>query len=105
MTELILKEESYQIIGACFEVYNAMGCGFLESVYHECLEIEFANLGIPFKSKPRLSIQFRDRLLEKRFEADFICYDQIIVEIKACSELIDDHTAQTLNYLNATRLP
>ncbi|QEG35675.1 GxxExxY protein [Bythopirellula goksoeyrii] len=105
MSELILEEESYAILGACFEVYNEIGCGFLEAVYQECLEIEFSNRGIPYVSKPEVSIRFGEHVLQKKYEADFICYDQIIVKVKATSQLLDHNTAQTLNYLHATKLP
>ena len=105
MSELILPDESYQIIGACFEVYNEMGCGFLEAVYHECLEIEFAKRGIPFVSKPILPIEFKGQTLKTSYQADFVCWDQIIIEIKATAALADAHTSQLLNYLNAVRKP
>ncbi|NOY43535.1 MAG: GxxExxY protein [Planctomycetes bacterium] len=105
MTELILKDESYQIIGACFEVYNELGCGFLEAVYQECLEVEFTERGIPFRSKHRLTINYKTHPIQKHYEADFLCFDQIIIELKAVSELTPDHLAQTLNYLHATRSP
>ncbi len=101
----MLEDESYAVLGACFAVYNELGCGFLEPVYHECLEIEFTTRGIPFVSKPKLRIDFKGQIIKKQYEADFICFDQILLEIKALSELIDNNTAQTLNYLNATRLP
>lgn len=103
MTDLIYKEESYKIIGACMEVYNQMGCGFLESVYHECLEIELAKQNIPFKSHEKLSLSYNEIPLKKDYEADFICYDKIILEIKATSDLTPTFEAQTLNYLNVTR--
>ncbi len=105
MSKLILEEESFAILGACFEVHNELGCGFLESVYHQCLEIELASRGVPFRSKSKLRIQYKGQEIEKTYEADFICFDKIILEIKAISELADEHTAQTLNYLNATKLP
>src|SRR5213596_1533491 len=98
-TELIYKDESYAIIGACFAVYRDKGCGFLEPVYHECLEIELQFQRIPFLSKPP---QYRGRTLIQTFSPDFICYDKIILEIKAVSESIDEHRAQVLNYLAAT---
>jgi len=100
--ELIHKEESYAIIGACFEIYKNKGCGFHEPIYHECLEIEFEFQRIPFLSKPPQTLQYRGRTLVQTFSPDFICYDKIIVEIKAVSELIDEHRAQLLNYLSAT---
>jgi GxxExxY protein len=100
--ELIYKAESYAIIGACFAVYKDKGCGFLEPVYHECLEIEFESQGIPFLSKPLQTLQYRGRTLLQTFAPDFLCYDKIIVEIKAVSALVDEHRAQVLNYLSAT---
>src|SRR5438093_12845764 len=100
--ELIYKEESYAIIGACFAVYKDKGCGFHEPVYHECLEIEFEFQKIPFLSKPPQTLQYRGRTLVQTFSPDFLCYEKIILEIKAVSELIDEHRAQLLNYLSAT---
>ena len=100
--ELIYKAESYAIIGACFAVYKDKGCCFLEPVYHECLEIEFESHGIPFLSKPPQTLQYRGRTLVQTFSPDFICYEKIIVEIKAVSALVDEHRAQVLNYLSAT---
>jgi GxxExxY protein len=100
--EIIFKEESYAIMGACFEVYNVMGPGYLEPVYQECLEIELELRRIPFRSKPPLILTHKDRVLKKTYEPDFTCFDRIIVEIKAVSELINDHRAQTHNYLTGT---
>ena len=100
--ELIYKDESYAIIGACMAVYKDKGCGFLEPVYHECLEIEFELQRIPFQSKAPQTLQYRGRTLVQTFTPDFICYDNIIVEIKAVSALADEHRAQLLNYLGAT---
>ena len=100
--ELIYKDESYVVIGACFAIYKDKGCGFHEPVYHECLEIELELQGIPFLSKPPQTLQYRGRTLIQTFSPDFICYDKIILEIKAVSELIDEHRAQVLNYLAAT---
>jgi GxxExxY protein len=100
--ELIYKNESYAIIGACFAVYKDKGCGFHEAVYHECLEIEFEFQKIPFLSKPPQSLQYRGRTLVQTFSPDLICYDKIILEIKAVSELMNEHRAQVLNYLSAT---
>ncbi len=101
-TELVYKDESYAIIGACFEVYKDKGCGFNEPIYHECLEIELELQGIPFISKPPLTLQYRGRTLVQRFNPDFVCYEKIILEIKAVSALVDEHRAQLLNYLSAT---
>jgi GxxExxY protein len=97
--ELIYKDESYAIIGTCFAVYKNKGCGFHEAVYHECLEIELELQGIPFLSKPPQTLQYRGRTLVQTFSPDFICYHKVILEIKAVSELINEHRAQVLNYL------
>jgi GxxExxY protein len=102
VTGLIYKEESYAVIGACMAVYEDKGSGFLEPVYHECLAIEFDLRGIPFVSKPLQTLQYRGRTLAQTFAPDFLCYDQIILEIKAASALVDEHRAQVLNYLSAT---
>lgn len=102
MTEIIYKKESYAAIGACFEVYNAKGCGFLEPVYHECLAIEFEHQRIPAISKPLLTLGYRDRTLRQTYEPDFVCFEKIILELKAASKLVDEHRAQLLNYLHAT---
>lgn len=102
MSEIIFKEESYKIIGACFEVYKQKGCGFTENVYQECLKIEFRLQNIPFMFEPKIQLEYKGEILERYFEPDFVCYDKIIVELKAVSHLIDEHRAQTINYLNAT---
>src|ERR1044071_4198077 len=102
MSELIYAEESYAIMGACFEVYNDKGCGFLEPVYQECLAIEFEYQRIPAIAKPALTLSYRGRLLTQTYNADFVCFEKIIVELKAVSALTDEHRAQLLNYLHAT---
>jgi GxxExxY protein len=102
MTKIIYPEESYQIIGACFNVYNELGCGFLEAVYQESLEIEFEYQKIPFKSQYEVSISYREKKLKQTYKPDFICLEKIIVEIKAVSKILDEHKGQVINYLNAT---
>jgi GxxExxY protein len=102
MPEIIYKEDSYAIIGACFEVYNAKGCGFLEPVYHECLAIEFEYQRIPAISNPLLTLSYRDRVLNQTYQPDFVCFEKIILELKTVSALADEHRAQLLNYLHAT---
>lgn len=101
-SKLLFPEESYAIIGACFDVYNDKGCGFLESVFQECLEIEFEYKGIPFLSQKELKLSYRGRLLKQTFKADFVCFEKILIEIKAVSQIVDEHRAQVLNYLNAS---
>jgi GxxExxY protein len=100
----IFKEEGYQIIGACMEVQKQLGCGFLEPVYHEALMIEFTQRNIPFESEKKLNIYYKEHLLEKFYRADFVCYDKIIVELKAANGLLPEHESQLLNYLAATKL-
>ncbi|WP_424314039.1 GxxExxY protein [Haloferula sp.] len=100
--ELLLKEETHAILGACFEVYREKGCGFVEDVFQECLEIEFGILGLPMVAQPGLEAQYKGRTLRKRFVPDFICYDQVILEIKAVKTIDDIHRAQVMNYLKAT---
>jgi GxxExxY protein len=102
MKPLIYAEETYKILGACFEVYKQMGCGFLEPVYQECLEIELTYRKIPYEAQKELFLEYRGRRLKATYKPDFICYGKIILEIKALSNLIDDHRAQLINYLNAT---
>jgi len=96
------KQESYNIIGAAFEVYNKLGHGFLEAVYQECLEIEFKKKGIPYEREKDIKIFYDGIELTQSYRADFVCYDKIIVELKAVSALDDAHHAQVYNYLHAT---
>ena len=102
ISDLIYKEESYSIIGACFELYKEKGCGFVEPVYQECLKIEFECQKIPFKAQELLDIFYRGQKLEQVYKPDFICFGKIIVEIKATQTLAKEHRAQIMNYLKAT---
>ena len=101
---LLYKQESHEILGACFEVYRQHGCGFLEEVYQESLCYELLECSIPFESKKRIQISYKGRTLNKYYEADFVCFDKVIIEIKACKNLDDSHRAQLHNYLKATNL-
>ncbi len=94
--------EGYALIGACFEVYNEMGNGYLEEVYQESFELELSERGIPFVAQPKLPIYYKGRLLKKHYEADLLILDKIIVELKAVKALLPEHEAQLLNYLKAT---
>jgi GxxExxY protein len=100
--DVVYKEESYRIIGACFEVYKERGCGFLEAVYQECLEIELGIQGIPFVVQPELVLSYKGTRLKQTYKPDFVCFEKIIVELKAVSGLADEHRAQVHNYLRAT---
>ena len=102
MSEIIYPEESYRIMGACFEVYKEKGCGFLEAVYQECLEMEFGDQSVPFTAQQKLPLSYKGRPLKQTYEPDFICLGKIIVEIKAVSALTNEHRAQVQNYLRAT---
>jgi len=99
---IIYKEDSYRIMGACFEVYKEKGCGFVEPVYQECLEMEFGLQGILFQPQVQLQLSYKGRPLRQKYTPDFICFDRIIVELKAVSQLIDEYRAQVHNYLKAT---
>lgn len=99
---ILYKEESYKIVGAAFNVYNKLGHGFLEAVYQEALEIEFKKQGIPYEREKELKITYDGVELKQTYKADFVCYDKIIVELKAVSSLDDSHRAQVYNYLHAT---
>ena len=103
MGDIIHKLESYEIMGACFEVYKENGFGFVEPVYQECLELELHDRNIPFQAQPELAQAYKGRPLKSRFKPDFICYDKIILELKAVSGLTDEHRAQVQNYLRTTQ--
>lgn len=81
-----------------------MGCGFLESVYQECLEREFVRLEVPYESQKDIRLYYREELLQQSFRADFVCFGSVIVEIKAVKEIAPEHQAQILNYLKASRI-
>jgi GxxExxY protein len=95
--------QTYAIIGACMAVHNELGPGFLEAVYQEALAIELTRRGIPFVREKPLTIFYDGQRLTTRYDADFFCYDSIIVELKALSDLIPKHHAQVIHYLKATR--
>jgi GxxExxY protein len=99
---IVYKEESYRIMGACFEVYREKGCGFVEPVYQECLEMEFSLQGLLFQPQVGLALGHKGRPLKQKYVPDFICFGKIILELKAVSELNDEHRAQVHNYLRAT---
>ncbi|HZE68979.1 MAG TPA: GxxExxY protein [Pyrinomonadaceae bacterium] len=102
MHELILREEVYRIVGAALDVYYRLGRGFLEPVYQEAMGIELRRRQIPFEPEQWLTIYYKGEALEKQYRADFICYGQIIVELKALEGLTGREVGQLLNYMKAT---
>ncbi len=104
MAELIYKQESYAIMGACFAVYREKGHGFAEPVYQECLELELGLQKIPFEAQKQLALEYKGTRLKQHYTPDLVCYNKIIVELKAVKTLANEHRAQVLNYLKATGL-
>ena len=102
--KVLFSDECYAIQGAIFDVYKTMGCGFLEAVYQECLEKEFTKRTIPYQPQVELQLNYKGEQLKQTYKPDFICYEKIIIEIKAVKELGAEHKAQLLNYLKATGL-
>ncbi|MBI9061110.1 MAG: GxxExxY protein [Marinilabiliaceae bacterium] len=100
--ELIYKEEAYKIIGAAMAVHRELGCGFLEKAYQEALKLEFIIRNIPFQREVPLIISYKGTSLKTVYVADFICFDKIILELKATREIDSIHVAQIFNYLKAT---
>ena len=103
MSNILYKDECFAIQGAIFEVYRNMGTGFLEAVYQECLEKEFLTRGILFKAQEELPLLYKGETLRQKYIPDFVCYGKIIVELKAVKTVADEHKAQIINYLHATR--
>ena len=102
MTDLLYKDESNRIIGKCFEVHNNLGAGFLEIVYKDALEYEFIRANIPFSRETRYDVNYKDIILPHKFQADFVVYGKIILEVKAISGIADEFIAQALNYLKVS---
>ena len=102
--DILYKEESFNIVGAAMEVHRIIGCGFTEPIYQEALEEEFKLRGIPYQREKVLHVTYKGKILSKDFRPDFICYDKIIVELKAVDDLVDEHYSQVYNYLKATGL-
>ena len=102
MTEIIFKEESYKIIGACMEVHRELGMGFKEIIYKDALEIEFQQLNIPYQREKLYQVEYKGKILPRRYPADFVVYDSIILEVKATPFIINNFVLQTRNYLKAS---
>jgi GxxExxY protein len=102
--DYLYERETYQIIGAMMEVHKTLGCGFLEAVYQEALAIEFEKQKIPFVKEKKLILFYKGIQIEKFYIADFVCFEKIIVELKALSALTSTHDSIMINYLKATKL-
>ncbi|MDR2184951.1 MAG: GxxExxY protein [Treponema sp.] len=102
--KILYKNECFRIQSCIFEVNRKLGSGFLEAVYQEALEIELENAQIPYEARKLLPIRYDGRLLQQHYQADFVCFEKIILEIKAVTRLGNEHKAQILNYLAVTGL-
>ncbi len=105
MTELVLKDETFAVVGAAIEVHRELGPGFLEAVYQEALELELSARGIPFQPQQVLRIRYKGQLLAKEHIADIVCFDTLVVELKALDALTGREEAQVINMLKATNMP
>ncbi|MBA2328326.1 MAG: GxxExxY protein [Flavisolibacter sp.] len=104
MPEIIFKEESYQIVGLCMEVHRQLGMGFREVIYKDALEIEFRENNLPYQREKLYKIEYKGIILPHKYKADFIVFDQIVLEVKSTSLIVDSFVAQTINYLKASGL-
>ena len=104
MSELLLQDEVYAIMGAAMEVYYKVGTGFLEPIYQEMLSLEMNSRGIPYEAEKELLIEYKGVTLRKTYRADFICYGQILMELKALDRLSNVDVAQILNYMKITNM-
>ena len=103
MENFPLKEETYKLIGACMQVQNTLGYGFLEIIYKDAMEVEFINNVIPYKREQKLEINYKGKILPHQFYTDFTVDEKIIVEVKSCEKgITSEHIAQTLNYLRVS---
>lgn len=103
MDNFIFKKETYRVIGLCMEVQKTLGLGFSEAVYKDAMEIELVSAEVPYSRETELSVEYKTKKLKHKFFADFICYENIIVEVKSSDKgIIDDYIAQTLNYLRVS---
>ena len=103
-SKIIYKDESYAIVGACMKVHRALGPGFLEAVYEEVVEKEFIVQNIPYRRQVKLDLYYEGVQLKKYYRADFVCYDSIIVELKAVTQIPSVFYAQLQNYLKCTNM-
>ena len=95
---------TYSIIGAAMEVHRQLGCGFTEKVYQDALEHELILQNIPYEREARMQVTYKGKVMASEFVPDFVCYNQIIVELKAVEELTSLHQAQAINYANVANM-
>ena len=100
MSSLLFERETYSVIGICMEIHNILGPGLKEIVYKDAMEYEFNHHDIPFEREKRYDVHYKDIILPHDFYADFVVFDQIILEVKACSSIVEDHVKQALNYIS-----
>ncbi|PJR04657.1 GxxExxY protein [Avrilella dinanensis] len=104
MEHFPLKEETYKIIGICMEVHNQLGAGFLEIVYKDALELEFQRAGVPYEREKEYPVNYKGVILPHKFYADFVVFDNVILEIKGIrKEIAEEHIAQAINYLKVSQ--
>ncbi|MDR6967328.1 GxxExxY protein [Flavobacterium arsenatis] len=101
--EFLLKEETYKIIGICMEVHNTLGAGFLEIVYKDALELEFSRAGIFYEREKQYEVNYKGIILPHKFYADFVVFDEVILEVKGTKDIANEHIAQTINYLKVSQ--
>lgn len=99
MNDFLFKEETYKIIGLCMEVHRTLGRGLSENLYKDALEIEFTENSVPYNRENEYEVKYKDKILPHKYYADFVVYENIILEVKACKNIVDDFVAQTLNYM------
>ena len=102
MGDIIYKDESYEIIGICMEVHNVLGHGFAEVIYKDAIEIELTDAEISFEREKEYNVWYKSNLLKRKYNADFVVFDKIILEVKCVKELTDEHVSQTINYLKVS---
>ena len=102
MNDLLYKEESYAIIGRCMEVHNQLGHGFAEIIYKDALMIEFENEGIDYAREKEYDVVYKGHILPRKYYADFVVFDKIILEVKCVASLTDEHYSQVINYLKVS---
>ncbi len=102
MTEILFKEESFQVIGVCMEIHRTLGMGLKEINYKDAMEMDFLAMNIPFVREKRFNVRYKEKLLRHPYVADFLVFDSIILEVKAASSIVESHIAQAISYLSVS---